>query len=147
MNEPSDITPETAEKLIRAILDPTGIHGMKPDEPLPLKAVLYNAGYFAGASKAEQVVKEIMEGQKEEARSIAASYILKQIEEGTLDGVGGGALTEAGHPSDDATLVAVMEAGAPEWNEYYGDDYRSGHMAGFLDFLEENLVRYLENNT
>lgn len=146
MTEPNEITPETAKKMIRAILDPTGIHGMKPDDPLPLKAVLYNAGYFAGASKAEQVVAEMMAGEPMALRSVAAARILEEIQEGTLDKVGGGALVAAGYPSDGATLVAVMEAGAPQWNEHYGDDYRSGHMAGFLDFLEGNLVKYLGKN-
>lgn len=139
--------------MLRAIFDPTGIHGLKPDDPLPLKAVLYNAGYFAGAAKAEVVANQLMtvspqasERERVTLQNAAASFVLGHLEEGTLEGVGHGALVDAGHPDDDATREAVLLAGAPEWNEHYGDDYRSGHMAGFLDFLEENLLRYLEND-
>lgn len=153
MTEPNDITPETAEKLIRAILDPTGIHGMKPEDPLPLKATLYNAGYLAGAAKADEVVAQIMQvtpdTPPENAKTLyglVAAYLLEKIEQGTLDEVNGGVFVQTGYPSDDATLVAVMEAGAPEWNEHHGDDYRSGHMAGFLDFLEERLFKVLSDN-
>jgi len=153
MKDPNDLSPEQALKLLRAILDPTGIRNLKPDEPLPLKAVLYNAGYFAGTTKGEAVANEMMtvspeasEQERKTVQNLAASFVLKHLEEGTLEEVGHGAVVAAGEPADDATREAVLTAGAPEWNEHYGDDYRSGYMAGFLDFLEENLLRYLENN-
>lgn len=148
------LTTEQMLRLIEAIVDPTGIRNLKPDDPLPLKAVLHNAGYFAGATKAEQVVTEMMqvapntsEADRITIQSLAASFVLRHLDEGTLDTVGHGALVAAGEPADDATQEAVLAAGAPEWNEHYGDDYRSGFMSGFLDFLEENLMRYVENNT
>jgi len=147
------LTTEQMLRLIEAIVDPTGIRKLKPDEPLPLKAVLYNAGYFAGTAKGEAVANEMMtvssdasEQERKTVQNLAASFVLKHLEEGTLEQVGHGAVLAAGEPADDATQEAVLAAGAPEWNEHYGDDYRSGYMAGFLDFLEENLLRYLENN-
>jgi hypothetical protein len=56
-------------------------------------------------------------------------------------------LVEAAYASDDATLAALVEAGVPEWNEHLGDKFRDGHMAAFLDVLEQRLTKIREENT
>lgn len=153
MKDPNEITPEIAEKILRAVLDPSGIAEMGADDPFPLTAKLYNAGYLAGATKADEVVTQIMQvtpdtsdEQAKSLRGLAAAYLLDHLEQGTLDKVKDRAILEAGFPPDEATQAAVLEVGAPEWNEAFGDKYRDGHMAGYLDFLEECLIKVLKGS-
>jgi hypothetical protein len=154
MIEPHDLTPEQADKLLKSILDPNGLSEMRPDDPLPIALVLYNAGYFEGASKAEKIVSDMMQlspdmtpEDAKTVRAMASATILEFLESGTLERFARGALVEAAYASDDATLAALVEAGVPEWNEHLGDKFRDGHMAAFLDVLEQRLTKIRKENT
>ena len=154
MTEINDLTPEQQYKFIKWILDPNGLAGMKPDDPLPIASVLYNAGYFEGASKADKIVSDMMRVSPETTpqdaktvRATASATILEFLESGTLEQFAKGALVEAAYASDDATHNALIEAGVPEWNEHLGDKFRDGHMSAFLDVLEQRLKKILDENT
>ena len=152
MRQPEDWTPEEQERFLRAIFDPSGAWGLKPDEPLPLKTRLYQAGYLDGVGTAERVVNEMTRmrkdatpsGQKVALHALAA-WVLAVIENGTAE-EDLPKLVEVAYANDEQTLNAVLAAGAPEWNEHFGDKYRDGHSAGFWDFLEERFFKIREEN-
>lgn len=152
MRKPEDWTPEEQERFLRAIFDPSGAWGLKPDDPLPLNTRLYRAGYLDGVLTAERVMGEMMRVKPStppetaaELRSVLAEFVLRNMELGNME-ESHPKLVEVAYANDEQTRNAVLAEGAPEWNEKLGDKYRDGHSAGFWDFLEERLSKILEQN-